>query len=89
MKMCHMVADTTEELLQMVDKIGVSRRWIQAAGTHHEHFDICLSKKALALKHGALEITLKALGVFLLTKQNKEAFQLSSEHLPPHQLSIF
>lgn len=57
MLMCHMVADTTEELLQMVDKIGVARKWIQYPGTPNEHFDICLSKKKQAVKHGAKEIT--------------------------------
>jgi hypothetical protein len=53
MIMCHMVADTTEELLAMVDKIGVQRKWIQDVGTHREHFDICLTKKKLALVAGA------------------------------------
>ena len=43
MVMCHMMADTTEELLAMADKIGVDRKWLQAAGTKREHFDICLS----------------------------------------------
>lgn len=57
MLMCHMIADTTEELLEMVDKIGVQRKWIQAKGTYQEHFDICLTKKAKALKFGATEIT--------------------------------
>ena len=56
MKMCHMVADTTEELLAMVDKIGVDRKWIQKAGTPEEHFDIALSKKKLAIENGATEV---------------------------------
>lgn len=56
MLMCHMIADTTEELLAMVDKIGVQRKWIQDKGTYREHFDIALSKKKLALSHGAIEI---------------------------------
>ncbi|PZO72645.1 MAG: DUF4031 domain-containing protein [Mesorhizobium amorphae] len=43
MIMCHMMADTTEELLAMADRIGVSRRWIQHAGTPHEHLDISRS----------------------------------------------
>jgi hypothetical protein len=34
----------------MADKIGVDRKWLQAAGTKREHFDICLSKRALADK---------------------------------------
>lgn len=33
MTMCHMIADTTDELLEMVDSIGVNRKWIQYEGT--------------------------------------------------------
>jgi Protein of unknown function (DUF4031) len=55
MVMCHMVADTTEELLAMADRIGVARRWLQYAGTPKEHFDIALSKRALAIQAGAVE----------------------------------
>lgn len=36
MIMCHMGADTTEELLEMVDAIGVARRGIQNEGTVQE-----------------------------------------------------
>lgn len=55
--MCHMIADSSEELLAMADTIGVKRRWIQKPGTRREHFDICLSKRAAAVKAGAIEIT--------------------------------
>lgn len=57
MLMCHMVADTTEELLAMADKIGVARKWLQKAGTAEEHFDVCLSYRTDAIRHGALEAT--------------------------------
>lgn len=57
MIMCHMGAETKEELLNMVDKIGVKRKWIQHEGTWREHFDICLSKRKLAIAHGAVEIS--------------------------------
>ena len=63
MTMCHMIADTTEELLNMCDKIGVQRKWIQDYGTSREHFDICLSKRKLAIKHGAIEITMRELAL--------------------------
>ena len=59
MKMCHMVADTRVELLKMVDTIGVNRKWIQSKDTPREHFDICYSKRVLAVKAGAVEIHFK------------------------------
>lgn len=65
MKMCHMIADTPQELLEMVDKIGVARKWIQYPGTTHEHFDICLSKKKIAIEMGAKDITMMDLGRML------------------------
>lgn len=62
MVMCHMIADTTEELLSMASRIGVSHRWIQHPGTPSEHFDICLSKRARAVSLGAIEITWRQCG---------------------------
>lgn len=56
MKMCHMLADSSEELIEMADKIGVQRKWLQKAGTYYEHFDVCLSKRKLAIANGAREI---------------------------------
>jgi hypothetical protein len=63
-----MIADTSEELLQMADSIGVARRWIQESATFQEHFDISLSKRALAVKKGAIEITWYSLGRMMLAR---------------------
>jgi hypothetical protein len=57
-----MVADSREELDRMADRIGVQRKWIQKAGTPREHYDICLSKRRLAIRCGAQEISMKELG---------------------------
>ena len=57
MMMCHMVADSRAELDAMADKIGVARKWIQYPGSNREHYDICKSKRALAVKHGAREVS--------------------------------
>ena len=57
MVMCHMVADTDEELHAMADRIGVARRWHQAPPKHESHYDIALSKRALAVQAGAVEVT--------------------------------
>jgi hypothetical protein len=65
MTMCHMIADTTEELLQMADKIGVARKWIQYPGTSREHFDVAKSARAKAVKAGAKEISMMELGRML------------------------
>lgn len=69
--MCHMVADTSEELLAMADRIGVSRRWIQKAGTYNEHFDICLSKRKLAVAAGAQEIAWAETGRIIARKRKE------------------
>ena len=71
MVMCHMLADTTEELLAMADRIGVQRKWLQCAGTPKEHFDIALSKRALAVAAGAVEVG-KA-GVVEVLKRKRQA----------------
>ena len=71
MKMCHMIADSTEELLAMADRIGVARKWIQSAGTAREHFDIAMSKRALAVEAGAVEVTMKELA--RITRARREA----------------
>lgn len=53
--MCHMWADSLEELLAMADRIGVARRWLQQPPkASWVHFDISLGKKALALAAGAI-----------------------------------
>jgi len=62
MIMCHMIADTPEELRAMADTIGVARRWVQHPGTPREHFDIALSKRAQAIAAGAQSITWRQLG---------------------------
>jgi hypothetical protein len=63
MVMCHLWADSLEELLAMVDRIGVQRKWIQGHPTLSQprfrkaswvHFDISLSKKELAIAAGAV-----------------------------------
>lgn len=59
MVMCHMLADTDSELHAMADKIGVARRWHQAPPKHDSHYDIALSKRAIAVAAGAIEITLR------------------------------
>lgn len=56
MKMSHMFATSTDELLAMADKIGLARKWIQKPGTRGEHFDVSLSLRAKAIAAGAIHV---------------------------------
>ena len=58
MKMCHMIADSEDELHAMADRIGVARKWYQG-----DHYDVALSKRALAIAAGAVPVTLRELGL--------------------------
>ncbi len=69
MVMCHMIADTEPELLAMADTIGLERRWHQYPGCHRSHFDICLSKRALAVAAGAREITMRELAAIIRVRR--------------------
>lgn len=71
MRMSHMLADSTEELLGMADRIGVARKWLQKAGQPGEHFDVCQAKKKLAIEAGAREITRKQAGEIVRGKRKK------------------
>lgn len=73
MIMCHMIADSDAELLRMVDRIGVARKWHQFPGTPRSHFDIALSKRALAVKAGAVEIGRRELSMIMLERRRAAA----------------
>lgn len=55
---CHMWADKDEELHEMAAKLGLKRSWFQP---HHRvsHYDLVPSKRALALRLGAVEKSLR------------------------------
>ena len=72
MLMCHMMADTTEELLEMADRIGVDRKWLQKAGTIYEHFDIAKSKRELAVAAGAKEVSSRDLGMLIRNRKTAQ-----------------
>jgi hypothetical protein len=69
MKMCHMMADTRSELVEMADRIGVQRKWLQHPGEAREHFDVCQSKRAQAVEAGAVEVTGRELVALIRRKR--------------------
>lgn len=83
MRMCHMIADSTAELLEMSDRIRVSRHWIQYPGTYREHFDICLSKRRLAIEAGAIEITAHDLVLRIRARNRGEQYGQSNHNSRP------
>lgn len=54
MKMCHMLADTVEELHAMADRIGLKRAWFQPKSS--PHYDVSQEKRKLAIECGAIEV---------------------------------
>ncbi len=56
MFMCHMIADTPNELHAMAERIGVARRWFQQPPkANFWHYDIAQSKRVLAIAAGAID----------------------------------
>lgn len=70
MIMCHMLADTDDELHAMAARIGVARRWWQSPeATSGSHYDISLSCRAKALAVGAVEITWRQAGMMNMRRR--------------------
>jgi hypothetical protein len=62
MTMCHMIADSLDELHAMADRLGLRREWFQAAPpASFPHYDVSLGKRQLAVAHGAIECDRKAI----------------------------
>lgn len=56
MNMCHMIADTVEELHQMADRIGLKRSWFQdSPPASFPHYDVSTGKRSQAVLAGAIE----------------------------------
>ena len=66
MVMCHMLANTPNELHAMADAIGMRREWYQSPDkASFPHYDLSLSRRKLALERGAKEVTRKELSAYI------------------------
>ena len=54
---CHMVADSTEELVGFATRLGLRRSWMQHPGKYSEHYDLTSPRRAEAVNMGAIEIS--------------------------------
>lgn len=55
-KACHMVADTSDELDEMAEQIGLDQRYKQDPLTYREHFDLNGSYRERAMICGARSV---------------------------------
>lgn len=52
--MCHMTADSLDELHAMADALGLARRWFQRPpAVRLPHYDVSLAFRARAVRLGA------------------------------------
>ena len=58
---CHLFADTIEELRAMAHLVGMKTKWEQPPkqGRPWAHYDLVASRRAEAVKYGAIELDLK------------------------------
>lgn len=68
MIMCHMFADTDEELHVMAEKIGMRRAWFQG-----DHYDVSLTRRASAVENGAQQVPMRWAAAFMMNKRRKSA----------------
>lgn len=64
MTMCHMAADTLEELHAMAAALGVAKHFqdkLSRNGLPAPHYDICKANRARAIKLGAVEVSSRQL----------------------------
>lgn len=72
MVMCHMLADTPEELHAMAAAIGMRRKWYQAPPkASFPHYDLSLSRRKLAIEKGAQELTRQELSAYMRAVKDK------------------
>lgn len=76
-KWCHLVADTSEELIALAVKIGLRPGYIQHPGTVHEHFDVTEGKRWQAIRAGAIQIDWTELAELDTAKREGRPFDLA------------
>lgn len=68
----HLMADTDDELHVFAARIGLRRSWAQYPGTWKSHYDVTDSKRAQAVRAGAVEIGYGSPESIALTRRKRE-----------------
>ena len=71
MKMCHMVADTEQELEDMAIQLGLKLSWWQYKGTPKSHFDVSKSIRQKAISLGAIPVEREQFVIIIRQKKDK------------------
>lgn len=80
MVMCHLLADTPEELFAMADRIGMPRKYFQLHSS--PHFDITEMQRMLAVRAGAIEIDKrKVVAIIEAIRANPEPWLLAARQI--------
>lgn len=74
---CHLVADSSEELLQVAERLGIDQRWLQRRGEPGEHFDLPEPRREHAVQYGAIEISWRESVALVRAHRAGEAFDLA------------
>ncbi len=72
-KWCHMITDgKLKELHDMAERIGLRKAFFQSSkhGSSSPHYDLIPSKRTLAIRYGAIEISERKL--VSIIKENRE-----------------
>lgn len=67
--MCHMIADTEDELHAMAARIGVDRHQFHAASLYGAHYDVDGHQREQAIKGGAHAITWRQAAAMTLRRR--------------------
>lgn len=73
MKMCHMIADTPEELHHMAARIGMRRGWFQPKS--FPHYDVAKGRRAEAVRLGAIDCDRRTFVTHLRRIRESDTFQ--------------
>lgn len=73
-KVCTMVADTTAELMEVADRIGINRIHVLGLGSYKERFELSTHKAIMAAEIGAKRRTEDAIAE--IVKQKWESRKL-------------
>jgi hypothetical protein len=75
----HLMADSTEELLEFAWRLDLRPGWIQRPGAPTEHCDVTASKRTAALRLGAVAIRYRTESpALVMCKRRGEPFDLEA-----------